>query len=201
MSALTQSAVPQPAAGARTGGGPAFAPQANKAALVPNTTSAPPEQGFATGGQGVQPAPVDPALVKQHEKQHKQLEKTLHKEEKKEEHQVKHALKVTQAQAKAEKKATKAEEKARKHLDKLTQKETKYAKGLIRAQEKHSKVVADLERAKQELVLKTNEHNRLVQERQPKQAALENVQHVKADHDAARQARLSADGTAPSAAR
>ncbi|BGP38591.1 hypothetical protein JCM10450v2_002540 [Rhodotorula kratochvilovae] len=200
MSALTQSAVPQSASAPAGETGP-VAPQVNNAPLAPHTTSVPPEQGVAGGAQGATPAPVDPALVKQHEKEHKQLEKTLHKEEKQEEKQVKHALKATQAQAKAEKKATKAEAKARKHLDKLTSKETKYAKGLARAQQKHDKVIADLNKAKQDLEIKTSEHQRLVQERQPKQAALDNVQHAKADHDAARQARLSADGTAPVAAR
>jgi len=59
----------------------------------------------------------------------------------------------------------------------------KYAKGLTRAQEKHNKSVAALNKAKQDLELHTQEHNRLVQERQPRVNQLEQVKAEKAQHD------------------
>ncbi|BGP14569.1 hypothetical protein JCM10213_001918 [Rhodosporidiobolus nylandii] len=156
------------------------------------------EPAAAAAPPAATPAPVDPAVLKQQEKEHKQLEKKLHKDEKQDEKQLKSALKATQNQAKAEQKATKAESKARKLVDKYTTKEAKYAKGLARAQEKHDKMVATLNKAKQDLEIKTQERQKLVNERMPKQQALENQQHLKAEHDAARKAQL--EGTQPHSA-
>lgn len=76
-----------------------------------------------------------------------------------------------------------AEAKARKLVDKYTTKEAKYAKGLARQQEKHNKMVQTLEKAKHDLATKSQERERIIALRQPKQQTLEQQKHIKAEHD------------------
>ncbi|GAA5967220.1 hypothetical protein JCM11641_000480 [Rhodosporidiobolus odoratus] len=189
----------QPAAGAQvpidtntTSGRPEHPAPAGETGPLAGDAASVRSAAGANGAAAAAPAPVDPAVLKAQEKEHKRLEKTLHKEEKADEKHLKTALKATQNQAKEEKKAGKAETKARKLVDKYTTKEAKYAKGLARAQEKHDKMVASLNKAKQDLDLKTQERARVVGLRSGKQHELEEQQHLKQAHDAQRKATLDA---------